>query len=190
MRKGMEMALAALIIGLAAGPAHAAKAKAKAPPEGQAEHKESKAEREAQAKAAAQKAAEESLLVRSFAAGSPEATLRDIIHCGADIPDETAGFECWARLHIVANRDTETALTQLRHYSWKVFRSRADSYAVKPVATTDKEFALKVTRREPEKCDATAKECKFFLVSRVRDLPAPVTLRREDGQWRIYSISL
>ncbi len=152
--------------------------------------KESRETKEADAKAAAQEAAEEAQIVRTFAAGSPEAALREILHCGADISDESAAFDCWLKTHIVANRDTETAVTQLRHYSWKVFRSRADSYALKPVATTDRDFAIRIARREPEKCEATSKECKFFLVSRVRDLPAPVTLRLEDGQWRIYSISL
>ena len=176
---------------LVAGLAAASVAEAKKPaPDAPKETKESREAKEAEAKAAAQKAAEEAQVVRAFAAGSPEAALRDIIHCGADVSDENAAFDCWVKLHITANRDTDTAITQLRHYSWKVFRSRADSYAVTPVPTTDKEFALRIAHREPEKCDATAKECKFFLVSHVRDSPAPVTLRKEDGVWRIYSISL
>ena len=173
-----------------AGEAKPAKAQKPAAESKAPESKEVKAAREAEAKAAAQKAAEEAQVVRTFAAGTPEAVLRDILHCGADIADEAAAFDCWVKLHMTTNRDTETAVTQLKHYSWKVFRSRADSYAVKPMATTDKDFAIRIAHREPEKCDAAAKECKFFLVSRVRDMPAPVTLRLEDGQWRIYSISL
>ncbi len=186
MRNGSWIALA-LLGTLTAGAADAKKPKA---PVEAAETKEAREAREAEANAAAKKAAAEAQVVRTFVPGSPEATLREIIHCGADLSDESAAFACWVKLHVTGNRDTETAVTQLRHYSWKVFRSRADSYAVKPVPTTDKDFALQISHREPEKCDMTAKECKFFLVSHVRDSPAPVTLRKEDGEWRIYSISL
>lgn len=184
----------ALLVSLAAAVPVLAKPKVKPAPPATAPARpapaEDKAAREAEERARAQKAAEEAQIVRTFAAGSPEATIRDIIHCGADISDETAAFDCWVKLHIVANRDTETAVTQLRHYAWKVFRARADSYALVPKPTTDPAFALRITRRDPEACTPAAKECKFFLTSRVRDMPAPVTLRWEDGQWRIYSISL
>jgi hypothetical protein len=146
--------------------------------------------RAAAAQEAARKAAEAAQIVRTFEPGSPEAAIKEILHCGADIADDTAAFDCWVKLQLIQNRDTDTAIAQLRHYSWKVFRSRAETYAVKPVPTTDKDFAIRITRREPEKCDATTKECKLFLVSHVRDSPAPVTLRKEDGVWRIYSTSL
>lgn len=188
MRQRVRLTLILVLLGLAPHASAAEKRRSKSPARtSESTAATAKAE---QAKAAAKKAADDAQVVRTFVAGSPEAVLRDIIHCGADEPDESAAFDCWLKLHLAQNRDTETAVIQLRHYAWKVFRSRANSYAVKPAATTDKDFALRIARREPETCAPTATECKFFLVSRVRDLPAPVTLRMEDGQWRIYSISL
>ena len=185
MRTSLWILTATLLM---SGAAHAKPPKAKPP--SAAEDPKAREAREAEAQEAARKAAEESQIVRTFAPGSPEATIKEILHCGADISDDSSAFDCWLKLQLTQNRDTDTAVTQLRHYSWKVFRTRAESYAVKPVPTADKDFAIRIARREPEKCDATAKECKFFLVSHVRDSPAPVTLRKEDGVWRIYSSSL
>lgn len=176
-------ALAAVLLAATAG-ASEAKKPARKPPA------VDDAKRRAAAEQAAEEARQAALIVRAFDPGSPEATLRDMIHCGADVRDEAKAFDCYLALQVLQNRDTETAVTQIRHYSWKVFRSRADSYAVVPAETAAKEFALKITRREPEKCDAAAKQCKFFLVSRVRDLPAPVTLQWEENTWRVHSTSL
>lgn len=186
MRHGVWMGLALLLTAATAHAGTGKKPKAAAP----AEDPKAREAREAAAQESARKAAEEAQSVRKFAPGSPEAALRDIIHCGADLSDETAAFDCWLKLQLTQNRDTEAAVAQLKHYSWKVFRSRADTYAIKPVPTSDKDFALRITRREPEKCDATTKQCKFFLFSHVRESPAPITLQKEDGAWRIYSTSL
>ena len=175
MRHGMWMFLVVMTAATPVFAGEAKKGKARSPAhEGDTKAREA---REAEAQESAKKATEASQVVRSFTPGTPEAAIRDIIHCGADVSDDSAAFDCWLKLQLTQNRDTETAVTQLRHYSWKVFRSRADSYALTPVETTHKEFALKITHREPEKCDAEAKQCKFFLFSHVRDSPAPITLQ-------------
>ena len=44
--------------------------------------------------------------------------------------------------------------------------------------------------RVPAKLEAETQEIKYFFVSRHRDNPAPVTLRRERGAWLIYANSL
>lgn len=141
------------------------------------------------------KPAEDPQLVRTFPPGTPEATLREMLRCGAEMRDESAAFDCYLKLQVEGNRDTEVAVAQVKHYSWKVFRSRAQSYLVPPKDPAKPEVVVKITRREPEKCqtapvDGKLAQCKFYLESAVRDMPAPVTFQWEDGQWRIFSSSL
>jgi hypothetical protein len=125
-------------------------------------------------------------VVREFAPGSPDATLREAFKCALEMGD-AAGFECYAALNVDSNHDNDIATGQLRNYQWRWFRQRAASYLVED---KDKVFAIKVTRRDPARLDSNAKEVKIFLFSSARDNPAPVILRREAGAWRIYANSL
>lgn len=123
--------------------------------------------------------------VREFPAGTADFTMREAFKCALDYPDDGAGFECYARLNVELNRDNENALTHLRMYQWRFFRQRASSYVVDA-----ENFAVKVTRRDPAVVDDASKTAKLFLKSRLRDMPAPIILRREGGAWRVYANSL
>ena len=123
-------------------------------------------------------------VVREFPEGSPIWVVRQAFHCALDF-DASSGFECYAPLHVENNRNNSNALTHLRRYQWAHFRKWATTYP-----QPGKGFALLVTRQVPEKLEATDGEVKIFLVSRHRDSPAPVTLRREGSHWRLYASSL
>ncbi len=123
-------------------------------------------------------------LIKDFAPGTPDGILREAFKCALEM-DETAGFSCYARLNVEGNHDNDIATTQLRNYQWRFFRQRASSYVM-----TEQPFTIKVTRRDPGAIDANSKEVKVFLLSKARDNPAPVTLRKEGNVWRIYSNSL
>ncbi len=124
-------------------------------------------------------------LIRQFAPGSTDWLIREAFKCAMDFPDESRGFECYAALNVESNHDNETATTQLRIFQWKYFRRQVAGYMQDPQG-----FAFHVTRREPGKVEATAKEAKIFLRHKVRENPAPITLRREGGVWKIYANSL
>lgn len=124
-------------------------------------------------------------LVDSFAEGTPDALVRDAFRCAIDIADEGNAFKCYAALNVADNRDSDISLLHLRSYQWKVFRQRAPSYVVSAAP-----FTLKVTRRDPDKAPADAKNYKLFIHSRDRDFPAPITLRKDAGRWLIYTNSL
>lgn len=124
-------------------------------------------------------------LVDVFAEGTPDAVVRAAFRCAVEIGDEGDAFKCYAALNVTDNRDSDISLLHLRTYQWKVFRQRAAAYVV-----SEKPFTLKVTRRDPEKAPADAKNYKMFIHSRDRDFPAPITLRRESGRWFIYANSL
>ena len=123
--------------------------------------------------------------VKAFPNGTPDWLVREAFKCALDYTDEASGFDCYQKLNVELNRDNDNALTHLRLYSWKYFRQRAASY----VMSTDP-FTLKVTRRDPSRIDGASKTVKVFLYSRHRDNPAPIILRREAGQWRVYANSL
>lgn len=125
-------------------------------------------------------------VVREFAPGSPDATLREAFKCALEMGD-AAGFECYAALNVDGNHDNDIATGQLRNYQWRWFRQRAASYVIED---KDKTFGLKVTRRDPARLEPNTKEVKIFLFSTARDNPTPVILRREAGSWRIYANSL
>lgn len=120
-----------------------------------------------------------------FPAGTPDEVLRAAFGCALDIPSDDKAFNCYAALNVADNRDTDISLAHLRSYQWKVFRQRAAGYVV-----SEKPFTLKVMRRDPEKAPAELRDYKIFLHSRLRDYPAPISLRFEQGRWRIYANSL
>lgn len=121
----------------------------------------------------------------AFPAGTPDEVLRAAFGCALDIQSEDKAFNCYAALNVADNRDTDISLAHLRSYQWKVFRQRAAGYVV-----SEKPFTLKVMRRDPEKAPAGLRDYKIFLHSRLRDYPAPISLRFEQGRWRIYANSL
>lgn len=110
--------------------------------------------------------------------------MREAFHCALDLSDSD-GFDCYTQLNCEMNRDTDIALGHLRTYQWRFFRQRASTYVADP-----KEFAVEVTRRDPETVGPATKDAKIFLHSTLRDNPAPISFRREEGVWRIYSNSL
>jgi hypothetical protein len=124
-------------------------------------------------------------LVKQFTPGSTDAVIRDAFKCALDFPDEASGFQCYAALNVESNRDNDIAVGQLRNYQWRFFRQRASGYLQEGQG-----FAFLVTRRDPGKVEATAKEAKVFLRHKSRDNPAPITLRKENGVWKIYANSL
>lgn len=124
-------------------------------------------------------------LVKQFVPGSTDAVIRDAFKCALDFADETQGFQCYAALNVESNRDNDIAIGQLRNYQWRFFRQRATGYLQEGQG-----LAFLVTRRDPGKVDATAKEAKVFLRHKQRDNPAPITLRKEAGVWKIYANSL
>jgi hypothetical protein len=54
----------------------------------------------------------------------------------------------------------------------------------------DNPFTVRITRRDRETGGAEGKGIKLFLFSKSRDYPAPITLEREEGVWRIAYNSL
>lgn len=128
--------------------------------------------------------APDSAVIRDFPEGSPVWVVRQAFRCALD-HDESSGFECYVPLHVETNRNNDNALQHLRRYQWAHFRKWAATYP-----EPGKVFAIRQSRQVPEKLEATHKEVKLFFVSRNRDNPAPIILRREAGSWRIYSSSL
>lgn len=122
--------------------------------------------------------------VRVFAKDSPVAVVREAFRCALERGEE-AGFDCYAALNVMSNRDNDNARTHLRRYSWSHFRKWAPTYPL-----GGKDFGILVTRQVPAKLAADTREVKLFVWSRQRDNPAPITLRREAGSWRIFSNSL
>jgi len=130
------------------------------------------------------KAKESGDVVSEFAVGTPEATLRAAFRCVLEM-GENDGFSCYANLNVDSNHDNDNATSQLRRYQWAKFRERAKTYVVE-----NEKFSVRITRRDPPKIDADAKEQKLFLFSKIRDNPAPIVFRKEAGAWRIYENSL
>ena len=89
------------------------------------------------------------------------------------------------KLVVEDRRDSPHARKNLRRYQWAHFRKWADGY-IEP----GKVFALRESRRVPAKLTGKTAIVKIFLVSRNRDNPAPIELKRAGGVWRIYSNSL
>ncbi len=123
--------------------------------------------------------------ISTFADGTPDGALRAALACSLGDLSDSAAFDCYARLNVLRNRDTDIAVAQLRAYSWKHFRQYAASYVVK-----DNPFTVRITRRDRETGGAEGKGIKLFLFSKSRDYPAPITLEREEGVWRIAYNSL
>ncbi len=128
--------------------------------------------------------ADDGEVTREFKEGTPLGVVRAAFRCALEM-DESSGFDCYMPLNIENNRNNENARTHLRRYQWAHFRKWATTYPL-----PGKEFALRQTRQVPAKLDAETQEIKFYFVSRNRDNPAPVTLRREGGAWLIYANSL
>jgi hypothetical protein len=122
--------------------------------------------------------------VAVFAPGTPIAVVRAAFACALERGD-SAGFDCYAALNMLGNRDNATAREHLRRYQWSHFRKWAPTYVL-----PGKGFSVLVTRRDPATTTAETREVKLYLWSNKRDHPAPITLRREAGGWRIYANSL
>lgn len=123
--------------------------------------------------------------VSTFPEGTPDGTLRAALACALDDLGDSQAFQCYASLNVTRNRDTDIAVAQLRAYNWKHFRQYAASYVVR-----DKPFTVRITRRDLDSNGADGKVVKLFLFSKSRDYPAPITLEREGGAWRISYNSL
>ncbi|MBI5607510.1 MAG: hypothetical protein HY902_01365 [Deltaproteobacteria bacterium] len=123
--------------------------------------------------------------VSTFPEGTPDGTLRAALACALDDLGDSQAFQCYASLNVSRNRDTDIAVAQLRAYNWKHFRQYAASYVVR-----DKPFTVRITRRDLDANGGDGKVVKLFLYSKSRDYPAPITLEREGGAWRISYNSL
>ncbi len=123
-------------------------------------------------------------LVKKFKVDSAIWLVRQAFHCTVDF-DEPSGFGCYTKLVVEDRRDSPHARKNLRRYQWAHFRKWADGY-IEP----GKVFALRESRRVPAKLTGKTAIVKIFLVSRNRDNPAPIELKRAGGVWRIYSNSL
>ena len=122
--------------------------------------------------------------VSEFKNGTPLWLVRQAFHCALDF-NESSGFDCYIKYVVEARRDNPRALQHLRLYQWAHFRKWASTYVV-----TTKPFAIAESRRIPAKVTGETRILKIFLVSRQRDNPAPIELKREAGVWRISANSL
>jgi len=123
--------------------------------------------------------------VSTFPDGTPDGTLRAALACALDDLGDSQAFSCYASLNVTRNRDTDIAVAQLRAYNWKHFRQYAASYVVR-----EQPFTVRITRRDHDSSGRSGKVVKLFLFSKSRDYPAPITLEREGGTWRISYNSL
>jgi hypothetical protein len=123
-------------------------------------------------------------LVKTFKVDSAIWLVRQAFHCAVDF-DEPSGFGCYTKLVVEDRRDSPRARKNLRRYQWAHFRKWAGDY-IEP----GKVFALRESRRVPAKLTGKTAIVKIFLVSRNRDNPAPIELKRVGGVWRVYSNSL
>ncbi len=123
-------------------------------------------------------------LVKKFKVDSPIWLVRQAFHCAVDF-EEPSGFGCYLKLVVEDRRDSPHARKNLRGYQWDHFRKWAGGYIA-----PGKEFALRESRRIPAKLTGKTNMIKIFLVSRNRDNPAPIELKRVGSVWRIYSNSL
>ena len=102
--------------------------------------------------------------------------------------DEQKGFDAYLALLDVEQKSTETAVKQIRRYSWNRFRKQAADYIVKGTETT-----FVVQRRDPSKVTDATKEIRLFVkpvTHPLRTLAAPIRLKRRDGRWFVTSNSL
>ncbi|MFZ4578314.1 MAG: hypothetical protein ACOYOB_07950 [Myxococcota bacterium] len=124
-------------------------------------------------------------VVSEFPAGTPDGVLREAFRCALEASGDAEGFACYARINVEANRSNDIALMHLKTYQWRYFRQRAPSYLV-----GTKPFSVRITRRDAPTIESGMKSVKMFLKSSERENPAPISLRLEDGEWRIYANSL
>ena len=123
-------------------------------------------------------------LISKFKVDSPIWLVRQAFHCALDF-DEPSGFGCYTKWVVEDRRDSPHALKNLRGYQWAHFRKWAAGYV-----EIGKVFGLRESRRVPAKLTGKSNMVKIFLVSRNRDNPAPIELKRVGGVWRIYANSL
>jgi|ETNmetMinimDraft_26_1059896.scaffolds.fasta_scaffold82393_2 hypothetical protein len=119
-----------------------------------------------------------------FKNGTPLWLIRQAFRCALD-HNESSGFSCYTKWVVEARRDNPRALRHLRTYQWAHFRKWAPTYVV-----SNKPFSISESRRVPAKVTGETQIVKVFLISRQRDNPAPIELKREAGVWRISTNSL
>jgi hypothetical protein len=120
-------------------------------------------------------------------AHSPEFIVQQALVAALN-PDEQKGFDAYLSLLDVDEKTTQTAVTQIRRYSWKRFRRQAADYIVKDTQST-----FIVQRRDPSKVTDATKEMRLFvkpLNQPSRTLATPIRLKRRDGSWFVTSNSL
>jgi len=122
--------------------------------------------------------------VSEFPKGTPLGILREAFYCALEL-GESEGFDCYMKINVSLNRDTDLARRHLRRYQWRYFRDRASSYV-----SRSQPFTVEVTRYTPRDWEGVRAGFKVFLASSKRDNPAPITFRKEEGVWQIYSNSL
>lgn len=120
----------------------------------------------------------------TFTNGTPMWLIKQAFDCALNF-DESAGFDCYTKWVVEARKDNPRALKHLRMYQWAHFRKWAPTY-LEP----GKKFGLREASRRPETVTGETDMVKVFMVSRHRDNPAPIELKREAGVWRIFSNSL
>ncbi len=123
-------------------------------------------------------------VITKFKNGTPLWLIRQAFHCALDF-NESSGFDCYTKWVVEARRDNPRALKHLRTYQWAHFRKWAPTYVL-----NNKPFTISETRRVPSKVTGQTSLVKIFLLSRQRDNPAPIELKREAGVWRINTNSL
>lgn len=135
-------------------------------------------------KPAAPPPAEEKPAARSAVQVGVELAKKAVAACLLE--DETKAFGDYLTLLHPDRKSTETAILDIRRYSWREFRKRCKTFVREGNLAT-----MKVERAVPDPVPSDAIKFKvYFLPYDVERLPAPVGFRLHEGQWWIDTNSL
>ncbi len=126
--------------------------------------------------------AEEGRVVTSPAKGSPEATVAALLEAGnADAFDTFYRSLC----HPDYCHGIPTDEKDKKTYMWTRFVKYAASYYTNAASRS-----FEVASTVPPTLEAGTTEFKLFLKSSKRDMPVPVVLKKDKGEWKVFNCSL
>lgn len=126
--------------------------------------------------------ADEGRVITNAAKGSPEEVVAKLLEAGSN--DDFDGF--YDRLcHPDYCHQIPTDRKDKKTYMWSRFVKFVASYY-----TNAGTHAFQVTSTQPPTLEAGTTEIKLFIKSSKRDMPVPVVLRKDKGDWKVVNSSL
>jgi hypothetical protein len=124
----------------------------------------------------------EGRVITSPAKGTPEEVVARLLEAGTS--DDFDGF--YDKLcHPDYCHQIPTDRKDKKVYMWTRFTKFVASYYTNAGARS-----FEVTSTQPPTLEAGTDEIKLFLKSSKRDMPVPVVLRKDKGEWKVANCSL